>query len=81
MKVVGTVGLTLTIPLSMVMDALLHSKTFPPLYIIGCIGVVIGFLTVNAAALVQARRFIYRVLHSLFGNSPSSLMTSSSVND
>eukprot|EP00796_Vickermania_ingenoplastis_P004551 gene4551-3313_t len=45
--VVATLGLSLTTPLSMVVDAILHHATYQPQYIAGAILVVVGFVTAN----------------------------------
>jgi solute carrier family 35, member F5 len=40
----STLGITLTIPLSMVVDAVLHGYTYPALYIVGALMVILGFV-------------------------------------
>lgn len=47
--VVATMGLSLTTPLSMVVDAMLHGSSYPVGYVLGAIFVVIGFIVANAS--------------------------------
>lgn len=49
--VVATLGLSLTIPGSMVADAIIHSSTFAPLYVMGSVLVLVGFVIVNGDSL------------------------------
>ncbi|KAL4022157.1 hypothetical protein IC575_015882 [Cucumis melo] len=44
---VATLGMSLTIPLAMVADVVLHGRRYSALYILGCIQVFAGFLIVN----------------------------------
>lgn len=46
--VVATMGLSLTTPLSMLVDGVLHGATYPIGYVIGAIFVVTGFVVANA---------------------------------
>jgi len=45
----ATIGLSLTIPLAMIADTILHHKSFTVLYIIGVLLVIVGFITVSFA--------------------------------
>ena len=45
--VVATLGLTLTIPFSMIADVIIHQSTFSLMYISGSILVLFGFVVVN----------------------------------
>ena len=49
--VVATLGLSLTIPGSMVADAIIHGSTFAPLYVTGSLLVLVGFVIVNGDSL------------------------------
>ena len=40
----STLGITLTIPLSMIVDTILHGTSYSPLYIVGAIFIVLGFV-------------------------------------
>eukprot|EP00758_Cryptobia_borreli_P014631 Tbor_TRINITY_DN5939_c0_g1::TRINITY_DN5939_c0_g1_i5::g.18729::m.18729/K15289/SLC35F5; solute carrier family 35, member F5 len=44
---VATLGLSLTIPIAMLADSIMKSKEYSPLYILGALLVIIGFVTVN----------------------------------
>ncbi|ORC86531.1 solute carrier family 35, member F5 [Trypanosoma theileri] len=44
---VATLGLTLSTPLSMIVDAVWQHRTFTPLYIVGAVLVTVGFIVVN----------------------------------
>ncbi|KAA0064568.1 putative transporter-like protein [Cucumis melo var. makuwa] len=44
---VATLGMSLTIPLAMLADVVLHGRRYSALYILGCIQVFAGFLIVN----------------------------------
>ncbi|KGN55414.1 hypothetical protein Csa_012018 [Cucumis sativus] len=44
---VATLGMSLTIPLAMLADVILHGRRYSALYILGCIQVFAGFLIVN----------------------------------
>ena len=50
---VATVGLSLTIPMAMVADAMLHGKSYSIPYVIGALLVVIGFVLVSIADSVS----------------------------
>jgi solute carrier family 35, member F5 len=45
--VVATLGLSLTIPVSMVCDFIIHGTNFDFVYILGSVLVLIGFIVVN----------------------------------
>ena len=53
--VVATAGLSLTIPLSMIADMVLHAQAFHALYILGAALTFIGFLFVNVDPLELLR--------------------------
>jgi len=61
--VVATLGLTLTIPASMIADFVIHHTTFPLLYVSGGLFVLLGFVIVNLD------RQILLLLHRLFRSS------------
>lgn len=52
---VATLGLSLSIPVAMVSDALLKGTRFPPVYVVGALLVVLGFVLLNVADAVRAR--------------------------
>ena len=56
LQLVGTVGLSLTIPGAMLADFLFWQDTFGLLYVVGCVLVVAGFLTVNGHEIAKALR-------------------------
>lgn len=51
--VVATVGISLTIPLALVVDELFRGKHYSTVYIVGAVAVVIGFLLVNWKGLSE----------------------------
>jgi solute carrier family 35, member F5 len=53
---IATVGLSLTIPLAMLSDVLIRSKTFTILYLIGSILVLVGFLVVNLTPQTEEKQ-------------------------
>lgn len=44
---VATLGMSLTIPLAMVADMVVHGRHFSAIYILGCIQVFAGFVIAN----------------------------------
>ncbi|KAM7490633.1 hypothetical protein LguiA_033554 [Lonicera macranthoides] len=44
---VATLGMSLTIPLAMVADIVVHGRHYSPIYIIGCVQVFAGFVIAN----------------------------------
>ena len=56
--VIATVGLSLTIPLSMIADSILHTETFSAMYIVGAILTLMGFVFVNTTDLSEVSAWL-----------------------
>lgn len=76
--VVATAGLSLTIPLSMIADLILHHQAFNALYIVGAALTAIGFLFVNTNPVELLRPYLARCFPSLARRSGSGTSPSSS---
>lgn len=62
--VVATLGLSLTTPLGMVADIIFKGKKFTPLYVVGALFVMVGFILINIESklsLVCVRHFFCRL--------------------
>lgn len=53
---VATLGMSLTIPLAMLADMLIHGRHFSAIYIIGCIQVFAGFIIASMADRLSCKR-------------------------
>ncbi|KAL3844067.1 hypothetical protein ACJIZ3_001470 [Penstemon smallii] len=53
---VATLGMSLTIPLAMIADMLVHGRHFSSIYILGCIQVFAGFIIANLSDRFSCKR-------------------------
>lgn len=56
--VIATVGLSLTIPLSMIADAVFQKSSFSVFYIVGAVLAVVGFILVNVSSPSEAFQWL-----------------------
>uniref|UniRef100_A0A7N0TA06 EamA domain-containing protein n=1 Tax=Kalanchoe fedtschenkoi TaxID=63787 RepID=A0A7N0TA06_KALFE len=52
---VATLGMSLTIPLAMVADLIVHGRHYSPIYILGCLQVFVGFIIANLSDKFSCR--------------------------